>query len=148
MTGNNRFSKAADTPTENDYGFVMIPMGDSATSYTNRYIDNVYAIPACYDQDTAWKIAFAYDQFFAQIPGYEDYNPRLSRYYAGASDSRAVDETIVRMCSEGGCVDYTSLVPGVDIGPDLQWFDPYQDVYDLLGATITKWEDAVRDANR
>ena len=148
MTGNNRFSKAADTPPEDDYGFVMTPRSDSATSYTNRYSDNVYAIPACYDQDTAWKIAFAYDQFFAQIPGYEDYNPRLSRYYAGASDSRAVDETIVRMCSEGGCVDYTSLVPGVDIGPDLQWFDPYQDVYDLLGATITKWEDAVRDANR
>lgn len=148
MTGNNRFSKAADEPSAADFGFVMIPKSDSMSEYTNKYSDNVYAIPACYDADKAWKIAFAYDQFFELVPGYEDFNPGLSGYMAGASDSREVDETIARMSSEGGCVDLTSLVPGVNIGEDLQWFSADYDVSALIEATITKWQTAVDEANK
>lgn len=145
MTGENRF---ANGQHEDDYGFLMTPFGNSATGYTNKYSDNVYAIPACYDAEKAWKIAFAYDLWFDTIAGFEDYNPHKSGYYQGASDTREVDETIDRMSKEGGCVDLTSIVSGVDIGADLQWFPADQDVSALIEATITKWQTAADEANQ
>lgn len=147
MQGNNRFSRAADDPAADEFGFVMIPKGPSASGYTNKYSDNIYAIPGCYDKDKAWKIAFAYDQYFELIPGYEDFNPNLAAYMAGASDSREVDETIARMASEGACLDLSSIVPGIDLGADLQWFPADQDVSALIEATLTKWQTAVDEAN-
>lgn len=146
--GNNRFSKAADEPASADFGFVMIPRSDSMSTHVNKYSDNVYAIPACYDADKAWKIAFAYSQYFELVPGYEDVNPNLTGYMAGASDSRMVDETIERMATEGGCVDYSALIAGVDLGADLQWFSPDYDVSALVEATIVKWQTAVDEANK
>ena len=65
---------------EDDFGFVCFPKGPNATDYRNCYTDNVYAIPACYDADKAWKIAFALNVYTDPVPGYEDYNDRLSGY--------------------------------------------------------------------
>ena len=82
------------TDMQDDYGFVCFPMGPKATDYTNCYNDNVYAIPACYDADRAWKIAFAYNLFTEPVPGYEDYAAWKSDYYKNFRDTESVDLTL------------------------------------------------------
>ena len=48
---------------EDDYGFVFFPKGPRAETYLYAPSDNIMVIPACYDADRAWKIAFAYNLF-------------------------------------------------------------------------------------
>ena len=105
---------------EDDFGFVCFPKGPAASDYTNIYNDNVYAIPACYDAEKAWKIAFAYNLYTEPVPGYEDYNDALSGYYNNFRDTESVDLTITRLM-ENGRVTYHSMIPGLDLGPDLIW---------------------------
>ena len=104
-----------------DFGFVCFPMGPKMEDYTNCYTDNVMAIPACYDADKAWKIAFAYNLYTDPIPGWEDYNESWkSNYYDSFRDTEAVDLTMARM-TENGMVTYHTFIPGLDLGPDVYW---------------------------
>lgn len=103
-----------------DYGFVCFPMGPQMDDYTNCYVDNVYAIPACYDADKAWKIAFAYNLYTEPIPGYEDYDASLSTYYQNFRDTESVDLTIKRLNSKG-MVTYHTFIPNLSMGSDLYW---------------------------
>lgn len=105
---------------EDDFGFVCFPMGPKMDDYTNCYVDNVYAIPSCYDADKAWKIAFAYNLYTEPIPGYEDYDGTLSTYYSKFRDLEAVDYTIKRMNSNG-MVTYHTFIPNLSINADLHW---------------------------
>lgn len=105
---------------EDDFGFVCFPKGPKAADYTNIYADNVYAIPACYDADKAWKIAFAYNLYTEPIPGFEDFATWKSGYYQNFRDTEAVDLTIARLV-ENGRVTYHTLISGLDLGPDLFW---------------------------
>ncbi len=113
--------KAGDFSTmEDDFGFVCFPMGPQMDDYTNCYVDNVYAIPACYDADKAWKIAFAYNLYTEPIPGYEDYDGTLSNYYQKFRDLESVDYTIKRLNSNG-MVTYHNFIPNLKINNDLHW---------------------------
>lgn len=103
-----------------DFGFVCFPMGPKATDYTNVYGDNVYVIPACYDADKAWKLAFAYNLYTDPVPGYEDYAGWKSNYYTSFKDTESVDLTIARMM-ENGRITYHSMIPGLKLGEDLLW---------------------------
>lgn len=105
---------------EDDFGFVCFPKGPKATDYTNCYVDNIYAIPACYDAEKAWKIAFALDVYTDYVPGYEDYNDRLSGYYNTFRDMESVDYTIARMC-ENGFTTYHDMIPGLAYGEQFLW---------------------------
>lgn len=105
---------------EDDFGFVCFPMGPNATDYTNLYSDNPFAIPACYDADRAWKIAFAMNVYKNPVPGYEDYNDRLSGYYNQFRDMESVDLTITRLC-ENGMNSYHELIPGLNLGEQFMW---------------------------
>lgn len=105
---------------EDDFGFVCFPMGPSADYYTNVYTDNIYAIPACYDADKAWKIAFALDAYTDLVPGYEDYNDRLTGYYDTFRDMESVDETIEILCSNG-FTTYHDMIPGLSYGEQFLW---------------------------
>ena len=86
----------------------------------NIYSDNVYAIPACYDADKAWKIAFAYDLYTEPVPGFEDYSAYKSNYYSSMRDTESVDLTVARLLKNGRTTFHT-LVPGIDLGPQLFW---------------------------
>ena len=103
-----------------DFGFLCWPMGPKATDYTNKYTDNVFAIPACYDADKAWKIAFAFNLWTEPTPGYEDEPVWKQNYYNNFKDTEAVDLTLQRMTENGG-VTYHSFVAGIDLGPDIFW---------------------------
>lgn len=105
---------------EDDFGFVCFPMGPKATDYTNCLNDNIFAIPACYDADKAWKCAFVYDIFTEPIPGFEDYSGYKSSYYSTMRDTESVDLTVNRMLSNGRMTFHT-IVPGFDISGGLIW---------------------------
>ncbi len=105
---------------EDDFGFVCFPMGPNATDYTNCYSNNPAAIPACYDDQKAWNIAFAYNLYNSDIPGYEDYEGWKSGYYNGFRDTEAVDLTLTRMM-ENGMITFDGIIPNLKRGEDLTW---------------------------
>ena len=105
---------------EDDFGFVCFPKGPKASDYTNIIGNNPCAIPACYDADKAWKIAFAYDLYTEPIPGFEDYDGRDAGFYNSFRDTESVELTIARM-KENGRVTYHTMIPGLDLGPDVIW---------------------------
>ena len=105
---------------EDDFGFVCFPKGPKASDYTNIIGNNPCCIPACYDADKAWKIAFAYDLYTEPIPGFEDYDGRDAGFYNSFRDTESVELTIARM-KENGRVTYHTMIPGLDLGPDVIW---------------------------
>lgn len=133
---------------EDDFGFVCFPMGPKASDYTNLYNDNVLAIPACYDAEKAWNIAFAYNLYTEPIPGYEDYATWKASYYQDFRDTEAVDLTLARMV-ENGMVTYHSFVPGLDLGPDLYWALSKENTPAQQAETIRNtWAAYLEEANK
>ena len=133
-----------------EVGFVMFPKGPKYDNYINVWSNNPAAIPACYDADRAWKIAFAYNVFTDDVPGYEGYNGYLSTARAGVFDTRAVDETIT-MQSEAahGTVAYHDIIPHLQSGPELTWsIAPGADVAALTEAIAGTWKAYVDEANK
>lgn len=120
---------------EDDFGFVMFPKGPRADGYLYAPTDNVWVIPACYDAERAWKIAFAFNLFTNPTPGYGESDDWKSGYYTKYRDDRAVDETIAMM-RDGSTqfVWYTDLITGYDLGPDFIW--------DVYGQAMTPAEKA------
>lgn len=102
---------------EDDFGFVAFPKGPKATTYKNVWDDNVTVIPACYDAERAWKIAFAYNLFSNPTPGYDAEDTWKDTYYKTFRDSRAVDETVALLRDPANAtVWYNSLISGIATG--------------------------------
>jgi len=88
-----RVTNIADLP--DDFGFVVFPKGPACDSYMGYSEDHLRAIPAIYDDDRAWKIAFAFNLYTEPTPGYEDQDEDWkTNYYPQFRDTRAVDETL------------------------------------------------------
>lgn len=121
---------------KDDYGFVMFPKGPRVDTYYNVWTDNVIVIPSNYDAERAWKIAFAFNLFTDDTPGYDDVDDWKTGYYAKYRDTRAVDETVAMMRSaEHGVTWLQALIPGYDLGPDF-----YYDVYAMAMTPAEKLE--------
>ncbi len=105
---------------EDDFGYIPFPMGDTASSYNSWFEDNPIAIPACYDADKAWKLAFAYDVWNEPIPGFEDVENWKTGYYSQYRDLESVDISISQVVANGG-VTYHTFVAGIDLGADILW---------------------------
>ena len=106
-----------------DYGMVAFPKNQNNANvkdYISYYNDNIYCIPACYDADKAWKIAFAYDLYTQPIPGFEDYSAYAAGQYGNFCDTEAVEETIPILINSGIPMHHT-FVPGIDLGADILW---------------------------
>lgn len=130
---------------EDEIGFVQFPKGPKAESYTNCWTNNALVIPACYDDEKAWKIAFAWDVFTADIPGYEGY-VELSSYIKSGYDTRAINETCASMM-KNGMITYHSMVPNLDIYSGFIYeFDKegidIKDVLAKFGDTYKEYIDA------
>lgn len=116
------YASTLNANMEDDYGFVMFPKGPRMDTYVNVWEDNITVIPACYDADRAWKIAFAYNLYTNPTPGYDDVDDWKSSYYAKYRDTRAVDETVAMMRDSAHAVTwYHTLISGYDLGPDFYW---------------------------
>lgn len=118
-----------------DFGMVAFPTGPKAApgSYKTRASENITVMPNVYDADRAWKIAFAWQLWTAETPGYEDsLDPEAwkSSFYNRFRDDRAVDETYA-MLREGEHV-VVPVMLGSDndvLGQDFFW--------DLSGYGVT-----------
>lgn len=135
--------------TEDEIGFVMFPKGPQASDYTNCWSNNPAAIPACYDADKAWKIAFAYNCFTEDVPGYEDQNSVLTQYRDGNMDDRAVSETCTMMCQKG-MVTYHGLIPNLDMGAPFLWaMGPFtESVNAILEGNRDTYKAYIDEANK
>ncbi len=134
---------------EDEVGFVMFPKGPKGDTYINVWSNNPVAIPACYDAEKAWKIAFAWNLYTDQPAGYEDYMD-LSNARAGVFDSRAVDETITMMMNpEHGTIAFHGLIPNLNLGPDFVWnIVPNCVVSEQIEAIRDTWKAYVDEANQ
>lgn len=104
---------------EDDWGFVMFPYNQKTDGATNKTTpnDNIVVMPACFDADTAEKIAFAYDLYTEPIEGYTPQEQILEQYYSQFRDDRAVDETIGMMLEqEHKSTSYLPMVSEIDYG--------------------------------
>ena len=135
--------------TDFEMGFVMFPKGPKASTYVSAWANNAYVIPACYDPDRAWKIAFAWNVWTNPAPGYEDYNGYLETAANGNFDERAIEETIPMMAeAEHGIVTYHDFVAGIEMGPDLTWqIGANADVTAIVEACRDKWKACIDEAN-
>ena len=134
---------------QDEIGFVMFPKGPKMNDYINVWSNNPAAIPACYDADKAWKIAFAWN-LYTQAPSaeYLDYNGYLSTARNGKFDERAVDETITMM-TEKGTVAYHGMVPNLSLGSDFVWgIGPGAVVSEKVEAIRDTWKAYVDEANK
>ena len=130
-----------------EIGFVAFPKGPQATDYTNVWTNNMYAIPGCYDADRAWKIAFAYNLFTEDVPGYEGYVD-VSNFRNGMFDTRAVEETIPMMM-EKGKITYHTLIPNLDMGaPFLYNFGSWTVVSEVLDGVRESYKAYIDEANK
>ncbi|MCR5032799.1 MAG: hypothetical protein K6A92_08050 [Lachnospiraceae bacterium] len=135
---------------EDEVGFVMFPKGPQYDNYINVWDNNPAAIPACYDEQRAWNIAFAWNLYTNEPAGYEDYNGYLSTARQGVFDERAVDETITMMSeAEHGTVAYHAVIPNLKSGEELTWsIGPNADVAALTEAIAGTWQSYVEEANK
>ena len=134
---------------EDEVGFVMFPKGPQRDDYINVWSNNPVAIPACYDADKAWKLAFAWNLYTDQPAGYEDYMD-LSNAAAGIFDMRAIDETIPMMMDEDhGTVAYHGLIPNLSLGEQFVWnIAPGSVVSEQVEAIRDTWKAYVDEANK
>lgn len=132
---------------EDDFGFVCYPKGPGAEDYTNVWSNNPVVIPACYDEEKAWKLAFAYNLYTAEIPGYEDYEGWKASFYNNFRDTEAVDLTLARMV-ENGVVNYADVIPNLKQGEDFIWaLDADQTPAQVAEGIKNAWQSYVDDAN-
>ncbi len=122
---------------EDDFGFICFPMGPKMSDYTNCWQNNICAIPSCYDDEKAWKIAFAWNLYTEDVPGYEDYKGWKAAYYRVMRDLESVDETL-EMMTVNGMITYDGLIPNLAQGPDFTWNIN-------AGAVVSEKIDAIRD---
>lgn len=133
---------------EDDFGFVCFPKGPKADDYTNVLNDNPYCIPACYDADKAWKIAFAYNLYTEPIPGFEDYNDRESGYFDSMRDTESVEYTVNRLMNNG-TITYHNMIPSLALGSDVLWgLNADNTAAQAAEAIRNTWASYIEEANK
>ncbi len=139
---------------EDDWGFVCFPKGPQADDYTNCYTDNPYVIPACYDAEKAWKVAFAYNLYTEPVPGFEGADTWKSNFYKKYRDTEAVDYTLARM-RENGMVTYHGLIGNLNLGSDILWSLGFADSEGVVATPAQKaealrntWQAYLDEANK
>ena len=134
---------------QDEIGFVMFPKGPKMDDYINVWSNNPVAIPACYDAEKAWKLAFAWNLWTnAPDAEYVDYNGYISTARNGKFDERAVDETITMM-TEKGTVAFHGMVPNLNLGSDFVWnIGPGAVVSEQVEAIRDTWKAYVDEANK
>ncbi|MCR5460310.1 MAG: extracellular solute-binding protein [Acetatifactor sp.] len=134
-------------PGMNDpVGFVMFPKGPQATDYVNCWSNNFMCIPSNYDAQRAWNIAFAWNLYTDEVPGYEN-NDEWKKGYEGFDD-RALNETLAMMRAKG-TVNSNSLVSGIRLYDDFIWqiFPHGNNLDALLKAEVRDLDYLVKKEN-
>lgn len=116
-------------------GFVCCPRPDFEESYHTYYSDNVAVIPACYDEQTAKDIAFAYNLWIDPAPGVEIADPVWKQALDEHMDPKAIEETLNIFKESGVPVKVHCIDEGIgdeDFKLDnFFWGWPYDDTQDF-----------------
>ncbi len=139
--GQDQLAAAQAEGSDFDWGVMCMPMGPNATDYTNIYANNIAAIPAIYDAQRAWNIAFAYDCWYDPVPGYEDYEGWKSAYMKGYKDTESIDLTLTRL-KKNGRITFHDNVPNINLAEQFLWKFGAAPSPDELSAC----EEAVRES--
>ena len=132
---------------EDELGFVCFPKGPHG-KLCQQPDDNLKLIPSCYDDEKAWKCAFAYMLYYDFVPGYEDYNKWVGKTLEGNVDARAA-ETINIMCNNN-VIDYCGMVTNFDPGANLEWKigpNTTATIEEIIAQSSVEWKMAVKTAN-
>ena len=108
---------------EDEWGAVMFPMGPAAETYVAMACDNIYGVPAVYDDATALMIQQIYDVYTDPTPGLDDEDSWIGNKY-NYTDDRAVDETYAMMReSEHSAANRTYLLGSTNdvLGSSFLW---------------------------
>lgn len=133
---------------DDECGFVPFPKSPNG-DYINVWSNNPEVIPACYDDEKAWDIAFAWYLYNKMPPGYEDYNSYLSNWEKGMYDDRAINEVLPMLQTpEHGTVVYQGTVPQLQLGSDFTWnFSATSVVSEMVDSIRDTWKSYIDDAN-
>ena len=136
--------------TNFEMGFVMFPKGPKASTLLNRWDNNPHCIPACYGDERARKIAFAWNLYTNPVPGYEDYNGYVETAKNSNFDERAMDETVPMMSDPAhGLNTYYSVIPDLNAGPEFVWsVGPNADIAALQEQVRDTWKAYIDAANK
>jgi len=103
---------------EDELGFVCFPKGPKADDYVNPVADDPCVIPACYDAEKAWKIAFAYNAWSEPVPEFEDYASWRVDGYNTFDDTQSVDSTVSILMSHPKTI-YDIVVGDIKLADDI-----------------------------
>ena len=84
----------------------------------NPVADDPCVIPACYDAEKAWKIAFAYDLWTEPVPEFEDYATWKVSGYNDFDDTESVDDTVSFLMSHPKTT-YNVIVGEINLADDI-----------------------------
>ncbi len=142
---------SAFSAMEDEWGFVMFPYNQANPDATNKTVpdDNIVVMPSCFDDETAEKIAFAYDLYTEPTEGFTKEEAYKEGYYPQFKDERAVDETLVMMSQEEHKMPaYHMMISGINDG------DFAYGVYALAATPAqqieklsTAWDTKINEAN-
>lgn len=119
MQTSEAYETTAFMNMEDEWGFVMFPYNQGNPDATNKWIpnDNIVVMPGCFDDETAEKIAFAYDLYTEPIKGYTLEEAYREGYYNKFRDDRAVDETLMMMLEdEHKQISYLPMISEIESG--------------------------------
>lgn len=132
-------------------GFVMPPKPDGAENHHSYGNNKIYVIPACYDAETASRIAFAYNVYTMPTPGYEDSKNEIDKYYAYFEDARAVEETIELLTYDGVmyCPKDKIINADTKLSEDIFWRYPFVGTTPeaLVEDIRASWDALIAEAN-
>lgn len=142
---------------EDELGFVMPPKPDGAADYHSYVSDNIAIIPACFDEEEAGNIAFAYNVYTMTTPGYDNPDAWMDSYYE-YMDYRAVEETLPYFQYEENAhfllETIVDVSGGSDLSFDIRWNYPRNfRIYgytpaDQIAAIKDKWDAICAEANQ
>ena len=127
---------------EDEWGCVAFPVPHAGDNYVTVVSDNMVVIPACYDAETASKLALIYDLWSNPTPGYDDEDSWIGNKY-NFTDERAVDETYAMLRESEHCVTNKVLYLGTQndvLGNSLLWALGGSTPAELVEAGMPEWQ--------
>lgn len=133
---------------DDELGFVCFPKGPQADDYVNPVADNPWVIPACYDADKAWKIAFVFDVWTDPVPEFEDYATWRVDGYSTFDDTQSVDDTVSTLMTHPRPT-YNSAVPDIDLAGDVFYqINKDNTPAQIAEAVRNSWQAKLDEANK
>ncbi len=136
---------------EDEFGIVPFPLGTSEDAkYSHVQSENTCVIPGNIDRETANKVAFAYDLWREDTPGYEDDEESWKTdMYDRFFDDESVDITYALLRENP--VSDTSIMLGSNndvLGDGFFWQLPWAGtVAEVMEAKLPVWQALVDNAN-